>query len=224
MESRHGSAVVGLDVAAAEAAIAKTGLTPEVSAALYSGSIAAGRVISQFPVSGTREKSASVVKVVISQGRHPTSMPSLAGLNEKDAAAAIRHAYLAGRFVARYSETVAYGTVVSYAPVGRRMFYGDTVEVVISKGPQPQLIPADVSGGVLSSTQANSVLENLHLTPVDVQQYSTSVPAGYVISTRPAPGEVVRAIRPCMFSSGLDRPSSRSRGSIRTRRPSRSRR
>ncbi len=183
--------VVGLEVTAAEAAIAKTGLTPEVSGARYSGSVASGRVISQLPLRGTREKSASIVKIVISQGRHPTSIPSLAGLNEKNAATAIRHAHLVGRFVARYSETVALGTVVSYAPLGRKMFYGDTVAVVISKGPEPQLIPADLSGGVLTSTQADSVLEDLHLTAIDEQEYSTSVPAGYVISTRPASGQVV---------------------------------
>ncbi len=183
--------VVGLEAAAAEAAIARTGLTPEVSAALYDGRVAPGRVISQFPVSGRRESSASVVKIVISEGRHPTSMPGLAGLTEKNAAATIHRAHLLGRFVARYSETVAPGTVVSYGPVGRKMFYGDTVAVVISKGPAPQLIPADLSGGVLTSTQADSVLADLHLTAIDEPQYSTTVPAGYVISTRPAPGEVV---------------------------------
>ncbi len=183
--------VVGLKVNAAEAAIAKTGLTPEVSGVLYSGRVAPGRVMWEFPLSGTREKSASIVKIVISQGRHPTLMPSLAGLNEKKAAAAIRHAHLVGRFVARYSETVALGTVVSYAPAGPKMFYGDRVEVVVSKGPQPQLLPADLSGGVLTSTQADSVLEDLYLTPLNEQEYSTSVPAGYVISTRPASGQVV---------------------------------
>jgi serine/threonine-protein kinase len=184
--------VVGLQVATAEAALRKSGLTPEVSGALYSGSVVRGLVISQLPRSGTREKSASIVKIVISQGRHPTSLPRLAGMNAEKAGAAIRHAHLVPRFVEQYNETVALGTVVSSnVPPGTRMFYGDTVEVVISKGPQPQLIPTDLSGGVLTSTQVNSVLEDLYLTPVDEQEYSTSVPTGYVISTRPAPGQVV---------------------------------
>ena len=184
--------VVGLPAAAAEAALRKIGLTPEVSGALYSGSVAPGLVISQLPRSGTREESASIVKLVISQGRHPTSLPSLAGMNAEKAGAAIRRAHLVPRFVEQYNETVALGTVVSSnAPAGTRMFYGDTVEVVISKGPAPQLIPADLSGGVLTSTQADSVLEDLHLTPVDEQEYSTSVPDGYVVGTRPAPGQIV---------------------------------
>jgi serine/threonine-protein kinase len=71
------------------------------------------------------------------------------------------------------------------------VFYGDTVDLVISKGPEPQLIPSDLSGGVLTSTQADSVLTDLHLKPIDDQEYSSSVPAGYVISTKPASGETV---------------------------------
>ena len=35
------------------------------------------------------------------------------------------------------------------------------------------------------------MLEDLHLTPIDEQVYSTTVPAGYVMGTRPAPGQVV---------------------------------
>ena len=184
--------VVGLDVRAAEAAISRAGLTPEVSGARYSGTVASGTVISQLPPSGTRDKSASIVKIVMSQGRHPTAVPDLGGMDEKQAAAAIGRAHLVARFVERYSEVVARGTVVSSsAPQGARMFYGGTLEVVISRGPAPQMIPADMSGGVLTSTQADSALTDLRLTPQNVQQYSTSVPAGYVISTSPAPGQVV---------------------------------
>ena len=62
---------------------------------------------------------------------------------------------------------------------------------MISKGPEPRLLPADLGGGVLTSTQADAVLTDLHLRAVDEQQYSTSVPAGYVMSTEPAPGRIV---------------------------------
>jgi serine/threonine-protein kinase len=184
--------VVGMQLASAEAVVRRAGLTPEVAGARYSGSAARGRVMSQLPRSGAREKSASIVKIVISEGRHPTTLPSLAGLTGASAAAAIRHAHLVPRFSRQYSETVAPGMVVSSdAAAGSRMYYGDAVGVVISKGPEPRLIPADLSGGVLTSTQADSVLADLHLTPADEQEYSTSVPVGYVITTRPGPGQVV---------------------------------
>lgn len=184
--------VVGLQVTAADAVLRKAGLTPEVSGAQFSGRVAPGGVMSQAPRRGTREKTASVVKMVISEGRHPTALASLAGMTEAMAGAAIRRAHLVPQFFKQYSETVAFGMVVSSnAPAGSRVFYGDTVDLVISKGPEPQLIPSDLSGGVLTSTQADSVLTDLHLKPIDDQEYSSSVPAGYVISTKPVSGETV---------------------------------
>ncbi len=184
--------VVGLNVAAAQSAVRKAGLTPEVSAEQFSGRVPRGEVISQLPPSGKREKSTSIVKIVISEGRHPTAFPNLAGMTEAEAGAAIRRAHLVARFFTRYSETVGLGEVVtSSTPAGARMFYGDKVAVEISNGPEPRLIPADLSGGVLTSAQAGSILTDLHLRTVEVQEYSTSVPAGYVIRTEPASGQTV---------------------------------
>ncbi len=184
--------VVGMQVTVADAVLRRTGLTPEVSGAFYSGRVARGGVISQLPRSGAREKTASIVKMVISEGRHPASLPSLAGMTEAMAGTAVRRAHLVPQFFEQYSETVALGAVVSSnAPAGSRVFYGDTVDVVISKGPEPQLIPADLSGGVLTSMQADSILTNLQLRPIDDQEYSNSVPLGYVISTKPASGQIV---------------------------------
>jgi serine/threonine-protein kinase len=184
--------VVGMQVTAADAILRRTGLTPEVSGAFYSGRVARGGVISQLPRSGAREKTASIVKMVISKGRHPASLPSLAGMTEAMAGTAVRRAHLVPQFLEQYSETVAFGAVVSSnAPAGSRVFYGDTVDVVISKGPEPQLIPADLSGGVLTSAQADSILTDLHLRPVDDQEYSNSVPLGYVVTTKPASGQTV---------------------------------
>ena len=184
--------VVGMQVTATDAVLRRTGLTPEVSGAFYSGRVARGGVISQLPRSGAREKTASIVKMVISEGRHPASLPSLAGMTEAMAGTAVRRAHLVPQFFEQYSETVALGAVVSSnAPAGSRVFYGDTVDVVNLKGPEPQLIPADLSGGVLTSMQADSILTNLQLRPIDDQEYSNSVPLGYVISTKPASGQIV---------------------------------
>jgi serine/threonine-protein kinase len=184
--------VVGLQVIAANAALRNKGLTPEVSAELYSGGVLRGAVISQVPRNGLREKAGSIVKMAISLGPHPTELPRLSGLTDVMAGAALRHAHLLPRFFRHYSETIAVGWVVSSSsPSGTRVFYGDTVDVVISKGPQPRTIPSDLNGGVLTSAQADSILANLHLTPKDVAQYSTSIPAGYVMGTKPSPGQTV---------------------------------
>ena len=181
-----------MQVISADSVLRKAGLIPEVSGARFSSGVAPGGVLSQLPSTGTREKTDSVVKMVVSEGRHPTALPRVVGLSEARAAAAVRRAHLVPRFSSQYNETIAAGVVVSWhTATGRRVYYGDSVDLMISKGPAPEQIPTDLSGGVLTATQANSALEDLRLTPVDHQEYSTSVSLGYVIRTRPAPGQTV---------------------------------
>jgi serine/threonine-protein kinase len=185
-------AVVGRQVIAANAAIQRTGLYPEVSGERYSASVAAGEVISQLPRNGVRVKAASVVKMVISEGRHPTVLPSLSGLSESMAAQALLKAHLLAHFFVHYSETVPAGMVTGWNSVsGKKVFYGDAVDVVVSKGPRPEMIPSDLSGGVVNWAQALAALVDLHLKSVEDPQYSNSIPAGYVVSTKPSPGLTV---------------------------------
>ena len=84
------------------------------------------------------------------------------------------------------------GKVVSptSAPAGR-LFYGDDVKVVISKGYAPQTIPADLKGGVVTWAQAQAALADLHLTAIEEPAYSTTISPGYVVTTKPAPGTSV---------------------------------
>jgi len=184
--------VSGLRFSAARVAIRKTGLYPELIGEQYSERVSAGGVISQSPLSGRSEKAGSIVKVVISKGPHPTTVPSLSRLSGSGASAALRAAHLMAHFSQCYSETVPAGTVVSWSSVaGQRVFYGDTVDVLLSKGPMPQTIPVDLRGGVRTWTQAESALADLHLMPVQNPRYSTTIPAGFVVTTQPAPGTTV---------------------------------
>ncbi len=184
--------VVGLDNIAARAAIARTGLYPELVAELYSQRAAAGAVISQSPLAGTREKAGSIVKVVISLGPHPTTLPSLTGLSEAASRSALAKANLVAHYSLQYSETIPTGVVVKWRSLaGARVFYGDAVDVVVSKGPMPRTIPVDLGGGVLTWTQAQTTLFDLHLVAAENPRYSTTIPAGYVVTTEPAPGTTV---------------------------------
>jgi len=183
--------VVGLDVASATAALKKAGLAPVVAGWRYSARVPAGHVILQRPVKGRRERQNTVVKMVVSKGRHPTSLPSLNGLTEAQAVAALQGAHLVGHFTTVYSETVAAGKVVSTTSAADKLFYGDPVKVVISKGLAPQTIPADLSGGVVKWAQAQAALKDLHLQAKEQLVYSTTISAGFVVSTEPLPGTSV---------------------------------
>ncbi len=184
--------VFGLTVTAANSALESSGLYPEVSGEVFSARVPVGRVISQVPRNGVQEKHGSIVKMVISEGRHPTLLPELAGLTRTTAAAAIAKAHLVAHFFIHYSESVPAGGVVAWDSVsGRRVFYGDSVNVVVSKGPRPEMIPSDLEGGVVNWSQAQAALADLHLNAVEDPQYSTTVPAGFVVATKPSAGLTV---------------------------------
>jgi serine/threonine-protein kinase len=185
-------AVSGLPDSTARAAIQRTGLYPELIGERYSETVPAGGVISQSPRSGTREKSGSIVKIVISEGRHPTSVPSLSGLSGAKATSMLVAAHLVPSLSSQYSETVPPDTVMTWHSVATgRAFYGDAVDVVLSRGPMPRTIPVDLGGGVSTWTQAESALSDLHLVPVQNPRYSTTIPAGFVVTTQPLPGATV---------------------------------
>ena len=188
--------LVGLDVPRAAAALKRVGLQPVVSGGQsggqYSARFAAGEVVSQLPRHGVREKVGADVRIVVSRGRHPTVFPTLQGLTEAQASSALKKAHLVGQFSTVYSETVPAGKVVSptSAPAGR-LFYGDDVKVVISKGYAPQTIPADLKGGVVTWAQAQAALGDLHLTAKEEPVYSTTINPGWVVTTNPPPGASV---------------------------------
>jgi serine/threonine-protein kinase len=185
--------VVGLQVLAANSALGRAGLTPEVSGEQYSAKFATGAVISQVPPRGVRMKPGAIVKMVISEGRHPTVLPSLpVSMSEVSVRTALQRAHLASHFSESYSETVPAGALVSWSSVaGKRVFYGDIVNVVISKGPAPQTIPSDLYGGSLTWGAAQAILTGLHLVAHEEFEYSNTITAGYVVTTSPDPGHTV---------------------------------
>ena len=90
----------------------------------------------------------------------------------------------------QYSETVAKGKVLATDPApGEHIQRGGTVTVTMSKGPQRFPVPS-LSGQTVS--QARSSLSDTKLAVGNIShQYSTSVPAGRIISSSPPAGHRV---------------------------------
>jgi eukaryotic-like serine/threonine-protein kinase len=184
--------VVRLQKQAAIELLLRAGLMPVVAGFEYDARAAAGTIIIQRPRHGLREKADSVVRFAISRGPHPTTLPDLKGLTEAKAAAALRRARLFSRFSQVYSETVPSGNVVSWTSLaGTRVVYGDKVDVVVSKGYAPQTIPSDLKGGIVTWAQASAALADLHLKAMEEPEYSTTISPGFIVTTRPSPGQTV---------------------------------
>ena len=185
--------VVGMDQDQARKTLEAEGFKVEVAAEEYSDTVAAGKVISQNPEAGKKLKRDGTVSLV-SRGSNKVAVPDLVGQSESYAEAKLKEAGLSpDRQPDAYSESVPKGNVISQdPPAGTEVQTGSTVKYVISKGAQPpaQVTVPDVTGATVDGTKALLAGAGLTLGSV-TEDYSSSVPAGQVISQNPSAGQVV---------------------------------
>lgn len=125
--------------------------------------------------------------VVLSLGTPVVPVPSLSGLTETAAVAAVTRAGLVASTAFTYSATTQPQTVVSWSPTGS-LPEGATVTIEISKGPAPPTVP-DLAG--LPWASAAQVLTGDGLVPVEVLVSTDLFVAGEVVATDPLAGETV---------------------------------
>ena len=108
----------------------------------FNETVPAGVVVSQDPAADTPQKRDTPVNLVVSKGRQPIAVPDHTG-KPVDAAQATLEGL--GFKVARgepvNSDTVPSGSVVSQTPASGTLFKGDTVTLVVSKGPVMVAVP-----------------------------------------------------------------------------------
>ena len=184
--------VEGDPVEVARVMVHDAGLRLEVTGSRYDLGVPKGDVITQSLRPGRHERAGTVVDVVESRGAAPVAVPPVTGDTEAAAVAAVKAGHLKPVIRAEYSETVAVGRVVSESPGAHSapLARGSAVTLYVSKGPHPRIVPA-VTG--LSYATAAADLEAIQLKVARAPgQYSTTVPAGDVISETPAAHDSVR--------------------------------
>jgi beta-lactam-binding protein with PASTA domain len=128
--------VEGLTQDAATVALIAANLTVGTVTHQTSNTVAAAKVISQNPASGSSLAEGSPVNLVISSGSQMVSVPNVEGLTQDAAATAITGAKLTvGTVTQQSSNTVAIGNVISQDPAsGSSVTEGSPVNLVISSG------------------------------------------------------------------------------------------
>lgn len=180
---------VGKPVAEATAGIEAVGLT--VGKVTYSGTTVAGvvdgTVTSQTPAPSTQVAAGSQVDLVVS-GAQKASVPSVIGLTQADAAAAVQGAgFVVGSVTQVTTSTVPAGSVVSQSPAaGATLAQGGTVTFSIAVAPPAAGTVPDLSG--LSGDQASDAVAAAGFKPKVVRQTNADVAAGFVIDQNPAAG------------------------------------
>ncbi|MHB8293876.1 MAG: Stk1 family PASTA domain-containing Ser/Thr kinase [Acidimicrobiales bacterium] len=181
-------ALGGQPFAAAAARLRRLGLKPEVKGRVFDGGVPAGDVTSQEPAGSTTAPPGSVVAFFVSAGPAPRVVPSLSGLGEAPAIQLlVRHGFVA-TVTSSYSEAVTAGSVISWSPSVGLVPKGATITVVVSAGPRPRVVP-QLAGDTYQAAVAK--LQALGLAAAEQQAYSSTAPAGTVISTAPGPAATV---------------------------------
>lgn len=161
----------------------------------YSSDYALGQIAKQDPAPGeTRKGDNLVIAVWVSAGEETDEMLDLKDRSMAEVTVMMQN--LKKKYdltiveeERAYSDEVTEGHVISYEPIaGSELKHGDTIHVVLSKGPQP--VPViSVTGLTLDMARTMLQLGGLELAEPTYEN-STEIDEGVIIRQDPATGEV----------------------------------
>lgn len=119
----------------------------------YSMTLPSGAAISITAADGTSIEPGATLKhnlaiaVVLSKGPMPVTMPDIIGMTQSEAQRALADLQLKFNVTEEYDDKVDAGSVVSASQdSGTQLHWGDSVDIVVSKGPQKATIPSGLVG------------------------------------------------------------------------------
>ncbi|REF34835.1 Stk1 family PASTA domain-containing Ser/Thr kinase [Thermasporomyces composti] len=180
--------LAGLTEKRARELIAATKLRVGSVERVYTLEVGRGRVIRSSPAAGALLRRDSPVNLVVSLGPEPVTIPSVTGLPLDQARATLDPLGLTVTTSEEYSDTVPAGAVVRQNPGPGPGHRGDTVELVVSKGPEFLPVP-EVRGR--SEQDARQILTDAGF-QVEVRHSQLYVGANLVVNQSPGAGESAR--------------------------------
>jgi serine/threonine-protein kinase len=153
----------------------------------WSDTVPKGQVIATDPAAGTTLRPGTSVDVVVSKGRQPVRVADWRGKDADQAEAALEKAGLRVETDSRYDDDVAAGRVISQSPDPGTLHRGDTVSLLVSRGPELVEVPSLRAWGVDAATEK---LESLGF-KVKTAHAAAYLGLGYVYSTNPGGGKKV---------------------------------
>ena len=153
----------------------------------------AGQVIGQAPQPGTGLERGETFTVWVSLGPEFVAIPgNLAGIAVEDAEVLLGAAGLSvGEVTERHDEVVIEGVVVEVDELFPEVEPGSTLNLVVSLGPAPRVVP-DIAVGA-SLAVARERLEELRLEMLEWRVPDNQVEADHVLRLDPLPGTEVTA-------------------------------
>lgn len=160
--------VAGAEEAAARQELDRAGLEVQVQGVFHE-QIGEGLAVGTRPQAGQAVDEGSEVALLVSKGRKPISVPDLTGVPEAQARSQLGELGLKGKVVDRvHHPDIPAGAVVEQdPPASKTLFRGQTVELVVSQGPETFPMP-DVTGE--PEGKAVRILERAGLKPTVLYQ------------------------------------------------------
>ena len=183
--------VVGMQQAAAVAALEDAGFEAKVAEAEVPGDAEEGQVVAQDPVAGSEAAEGSVVTISVVGAPAPVKVPDVVGLTEQDATAKLEELGLRVNPLKREDASVEPGTVIVQSPLGgTEVEPGSRVDITVAIEAAPTQVQVP---NVIGKTraEAEATLEDAGLTVIVVENPSETVEAGRVIVQLPTPGTIV---------------------------------
>ena len=143
----------------AAAALEKSRLILGERSDAFSETVPAGTIISTSPEAGEPLKRGDAVDIVVSQGRQPIAVPSVAGQSVEDASASIESQELTVAVAdARHHDSVPTGHVIAQDPADGTLYRGDTVTITPSLGPELVTVPNVIGNQIQEATRTLEAL------------------------------------------------------------------
>lgn len=146
--------------------------------------IAKGKVISADPAVGTQLRPDTAVNLVVSKGPRPIEITNWTGKNAERAEAALKEAGFKVATDSAFSDIVPAGRVIAQNPNSGTGIKGDTITLVVSKGPELVEVPSLRGSRV---DDAEKALTELGFQVV-IERNPLYVGANYVVGSNPDGG------------------------------------
>ncbi|SFC05379.1 serine/threonine protein kinase [Nocardioides terrae] len=154
----------------------------------WSETVPAGQVIRTDPAAGATLRPGTSVDVWVSKGRRPIEVADWTGKSLDRARPALEGAGLTVETDSRYDDDVPEGRVISQSPDSGTLYKGDTVSLVVSRGPQLVEIPGGLRG--MGVDAATGRLEDLGF-KVETAKTDHYLGLGFVWSSDPDSGKKI---------------------------------
>lgn len=147
-----------------------------------------GEIVSTEPGAGERLAEGATLVVVVSEGNTLTDVPvDVADRPLDEVTAAFDDAGLEVATTDVFDEEIVAGNVIGIdGEVEASLPRGESVPLLVSKGPEPRVVPEIADGAVFEDVQ--ELLEGVQLVAEKAEEFSDEVEAGVVIRLSDEPG------------------------------------